>query len=70
MGWMLNPVLSFMIVGCLKETNYSAWNWFFVYLKNQLLSMTIVSLKIFKTFKTHCCQQHWVNVSEKTKTFK
>jgi len=50
--------LSFMIIGYLKEANYDAWNWILVYFKNLLSSMTIDSLKIFKTFKTHCCQQH------------
>jgi hypothetical protein len=24
--------------------------------------MTLCSLKIFKTFKTNCCQQHWLNL--------
>jgi hypothetical protein len=26
--------------------------------------MTLHSLKIFKTFKTHCCQQNWLNLKK------
>ncbi len=26
--------------------------------------MTLHSFKIFKTFKTHCCQQHWLNLKK------
>jgi hypothetical protein len=26
--------------------------------------MALRDLKIFKTFKTHCCQQHWLNLKK------
>jgi hypothetical protein len=26
--------------------------------------MILHSFKIFKTFKTHCCQQHWLNLKK------
>jgi hypothetical protein len=26
--------------------------------------MTLHNLKIFKTFKTNCCQQHWLNLKK------
>ncbi len=32
--------------------------------KNPLLLVTLHIFKIFKTFKTNCCQQHWLNLKK------
>jgi hypothetical protein len=33
-----------------------------MYFKNPLSLIKLHSFKIFKTFKTHYCQQHWLNL--------
>jgi len=51
-----------MIVGCLKIK--VSKNELLIYFKNSLLLMTLCSLKIVKTFKTNCHQQHWLKFEE------